>query len=70
MPRETVAFDDVTVKHETDKALLCVIEEDEYWVPKSQISEDSEVYNKESTGTLIVSQWWAEQNDLEGTPQS
>lgn len=29
------------------------------WIPQSQIHADSEVYNEESTGTLIVEEWIA-----------
>lgn len=62
---ETIEFDVEKVKHETSKAILVEIEGDEHWVPKSQISDDSEVFSREhGEGTLIVSQWWAEQEGL------
>ena len=61
---ETVSFTDVTVSKATSKALLCVIDGDEYWIPKSQISQDSEVFNEDSEGTLIVSQWIAGEKGL------
>lgn len=59
-----VEFDDVTVKVDTPKALLCIIEGDEVWIPLSQISEDSEVYRYGSSGKLIVSRWIADQKGL------
>ena len=31
------------------------------WIPKSQITEDSEVYKAGTCGTLIVTEWLAEQ---------
>jgi len=57
---EPVAIDDVYVKKATDKALLCVIEEEDHWVPISQVHEDSEVYDEGHKGTLIVTAWFAE----------
>lgn len=46
--RETVELPDVSVKAETDKAILCVIEEEEeYWIPQ-----------------LIISEWLAQQKGL------
>lgn len=52
------------VKAETDKALLCVIDGEEHWVPKSQIHDDSPVYKKGQSGTLIVTAWWANKRGL------
>ncbi len=50
---------------ETHKAILVVIDdEDEYWIPKSQIDEDSEVYAAGHSGTLIVTTWFAEKEGL------
>jgi len=63
---ETVEIDDVFVKIETEKALLCQIDEEEFWIPKSQIAEDSEVYKKNQTGTLTVARWLAEVKGLVG----
>lgn len=36
--------------------------EDAFWVPRSVIHDDSEVYDedKNSEGELFVKQWWAE----------
>jgi len=31
------------------------------WIPQSQVDEDSEVYGQGHTGTLVVSDWLAEQ---------
>lgn len=47
---------------ETEKAVLIKIEdEQEVWVPKSQIHDDSDVWKDGQKGTLVVSQWYAEQ---------
>lgn len=58
---ETVSFKGVVCKKATEKALLCVVEGKDEWVPKSQISDDSEVNAEDDEGTLVVSQWIAEQ---------
>jgi len=54
---------DVTSIHETDKAVLCDggILDEQTWIPKSQIHDDSEVWREEQEGELIVSHWFAEQ---------
>jgi hypothetical protein len=62
--KHKVSFLDVTVLKETPAALLCEIDGDEVWIPQSQIDDDSEVYEKGHRGTLIVSQWIAEQKGL------
>lgn len=53
-----------SVKTETDKALLVRFEEDpreEVWIPKSQISEESEVYEKGTSGKLVIKKWFAKE---------
>jgi hypothetical protein len=49
---------------ETDKALLCFIADDMYWIPKGQISEDSEVWSEGQTGKLVITLWIATQKGL------
>lgn len=64
--QEVRRLDDVRCKKMTPKALLCVIEDEEVWIPQSQIDDDSEVYDdgENSEGTLIISEWIAEQKGL------
>jgi hypothetical protein len=62
--QETVSFEGVTVKRETDMALLCVIEDKEHWVPKSVIHDDSEVYKMDTEGVLVLPEWWAVKEGL------
>jgi len=57
-------FPDARAKRETDKALLVEIEDGDFWVPKSQIDDDSDVYEAGHTGMLITSLWWAEKERL------
>lgn len=61
---DTCTIKDVTVRRETTLALLCVIEGEEYWIPKSQIDDDSEVYEMGTEGELVVSQWIADQKGI------
>lgn len=35
-----------------------------FWVPKSVIHDDSEVWRRFTEGNLIVSKWWAEKKGL------
>lgn len=50
----------VTVLKETGKAIMFTCSEQiDHWVPKSQISDDSEVFAMGDQGALIVSDWFA-----------
>lgn len=60
----SVSIDDVVCKAATDKAILVVIEGEEYWIPQSQIDDDSEVWKKDDEGTLVISDWIAEQKGI------
>jgi hypothetical protein len=57
-------FSGVECRAETDKAILCVIDGEEHWIPKSHVDDDSEVYAKGHEGTLIVTEWIAKQKGL------
>jgi len=63
---ESCSLGQGTVRHETDKAILFENSDDEQiWVPKSVIHDDSEVWadaDDKREGELIVKQWWAEKN--------
>jgi hypothetical protein len=71
MPREPGEFkevfevEDAKCTAETSKAILVehsVFDGGKAWIPKSQVSNDSEVREKGTDGTLIISKWLAEQN--------
>jgi len=58
---------------ETEKAVLVKLDdpnypdlrEEELWIPKSVIDDDSEVYGEdENSGTLIIKYWFAEKEGL------
>lgn len=61
---DTCTIEDVAVRRETTLALLCVIDGEEHWIPKSQIDDDSEVYEMGTEGKLVVSQWIADQRGI------
>lgn len=65
MPK-TVTLEDVRVVKATDKAVLVEYEEEEYWMPRSQIVvEESEVYDVEGDhGALVITEWIAQQKGL------
>jgi len=48
----------------TEQAILVEVDNEEFWIPRSQLSEDSEVADKGDEGTLIVTRWVAEQKGL------
>ena len=65
---DPVTIGEVTVTVETDKALLCHIDDDsnrEMWVPKSVVHDDSEAWKKGDNGKLVVKAWWAEKYGYE-----
>ena len=70
MPRDSSGDDahdmgQVQVTTETEKAILCVPEDDgdkQFWVPKSVVHDDSEAWKKGDTGKLVVKAWWWEKN--------
>jgi hypothetical protein len=51
--------------HETADALKVEIDGEEHWIPKSQIDDDSEVFEKGHEGKLVVTDWFAEKEGLD-----
>lgn len=65
--KEKVTLLDVVCTMETEKAILVKIkdaDEEQYWIPKSQIDDESEVYQENDEGKLVISAWIAEQKGL------
>ncbi len=52
-------FDGVKCTAETTKAILCIVDGTEVWIPKSVVDDDSEVSSKDDEGLLIVAEWFA-----------
>ncbi len=59
-----VVVEDVECIRNTAKAALVVINDEEHWVPQSQIHADSEVYQRGHRGKLVMSKWIAAQREL------
>jgi len=62
--RATVRIE-TTLIHETEKAWLFLIQDEEVWIPKSQgqweLHDDAE-----SDGTLELNKWFAEKEGIKG----
>lgn len=67
MARDESLFEiKATLRGKTDKAILVFVHDfdEEYWVPLSQVHDDSEVWDGcevGETGNLVVTSWIAEQ---------
>jgi Ser-tRNA(Ala) deacylase AlaX len=48
------------IKKETAAAILVEIEGTEMWFPKSQIHEDSEIWQEGDDGHLYITEWLAQ----------
>lgn len=64
MEDETVTFDDVVCLAQTGAAILVLVENEEVWIPLSQVGEDSEVREKDDTGDLVITKWIAKKKGL------
>jgi len=65
---EPEAFEvEATYLGESSKAIRVRIDNDDMWIPKSQILDDSEIYGghpQGETGSLIMSVWIAKQKGI------
>lgn len=68
-PKKFRAYEKCVVVRETEKALLVnfPLAEGihETWIAKSQIHDDSEVYEKGTEGKLVISEWLAKEKNIE-----
>lgn len=66
--QDRLASAQVTVLGGTDKALYVRFDETGYcyWIPKSQIHEDSEVYMKGQSGELVIPKWLMHEKEASG----
>lgn len=67
--REMTEIEDVTVLRETPLAILVRVpmakgKDREEWIPKSQISDDSEVWKDGQSGKLVCTEWCATEKRL------
>jgi hypothetical protein len=65
MATRYVLIEDATVVRSTDKAGLFRIDGEEYWIPWSQVRDDS-VDRDGATGNLWITEWIAGEKGLEG----
>jgi hypothetical protein len=63
---ETAEFEDVVCTGESTDAICCRVGERKLWIPKSQVHDDSEVYDvcEGREGKLVITQWFAEKTGL------
>jgi len=52
------------IEKETEKAIMFSSDGEIFWIPKSLISDDSEVQGTGDTGTLIIHEWFARKAGL------
>ena len=68
MTDEGVSLGSARLIRSTAMAILVVLEDrkdQELWIPKSQIHDDSEVYDAENpSGELVVTSWFANKQGL------
>ena len=61
----TVTFENCKCDSDTPQAIWVTgIEDREICIPKSQIHDDSEVYQTGTEGKLVISEWIAEKKNL------
>ena len=61
---ELVRLQDVTCVAATDRAILCEIEGEKFWIPLSQVHDDSSVYELDDVGELVITEWIALEKNL------
>jgi len=62
---EVLVIEDCYAENETPKALLVRLPDDEeVWIPKGHIDDDSEVYERGHNGKLVITKWIAQQKGL------
>ncbi len=60
-----VEFKNCRCARETRAAILVSgVEDEDIWIPKSQVDDDSEVYRSGTDGTLVISDFIAEKKNL------
>jgi hypothetical protein len=61
---EAVRVEHCHCERETAKALLIGCEGEEFWIPKSQVLDESEVHGDGDEGDLVIPRWLAESNHV------
>lgn len=61
---DTVRFPDTYCIRATEDAILVNVENEEVWIPQSQVHDDSEVWEEGDEGDLVVTRWIAQKKGL------
>jgi hypothetical protein len=56
---EPATFDGVKCVRATPRAILCLIDGAEVWIPQSVVDDTSEVFEAGNKGRLVVQAWFA-----------
>lgn len=59
-----VEIEDVQALSESPRAVLVYAMGREHWIPKSQIHDASEVYERNQHGNMIITKWIAKERGL------
>lgn len=62
--RDKASFENAHVVDISQLAIKVDIDGKLVWIPNSQVDDDSEVWQCEDTGTLVVSEWIAKEKGL------
>jgi hypothetical protein len=62
--QEYAMIEGVLIKAATEKAILCIIDGKEVWIPQSQVDDRSEIWKQGDEGTLMISEWIARQKGI------
>jgi hypothetical protein len=52
------------ILQETDKAFLCLIDGEQHWIPKSQVSDPDDYYAGDKDCCISVTEWLAKEKGL------
>ncbi len=59
-----IHLEDVDILRETEAAFLIRIDDEEYWIPKSQIADPENYCDGEEGVDMSITEWIAEQKEI------
>lgn len=65
MSRPKHTFDEVQCIGETGLAIRVDIGGEEFWIPKANLHDDSDVWSLGDSGQLAIQEWWLEHMEAE-----
>jgi hypothetical protein len=65
MPWVKVEYDDILRESESGKALLVLVDDEEIWLPVSQMDADYSKQVGRGAGQMYVTEWIAKEKELE-----